>query len=50
MSNPRDRLLGRFRASALDRLRRVSLALIEIEAGRGNAEAAEQLGRELHTL
>jgi len=24
--------------------------LIEIEAGRGNAEALEQLGRELHTL
>ncbi|MCU1280473.1 MAG: CheA signal transduction histidine kinase, partial [bacterium] len=28
----------------------MTLALIEIEAGRGDAEASEQLGRELHTL
>src|SRR6185312_8951121 len=50
LSNPRDKLFGRYRANALDRLRRVTLGLIELEAGRGDAVALEQIGRELHTL
>lgn len=50
MSDPRQKLFGRFRASALDRLRRTSLVLIELEAGRGGAADLEGLARELHTV
>ena len=46
----RKAVLGRFRAVSLDRIREVTLALIEIEGGRGGAALFEEVCRDLHTL
>jgi two-component system, chemotaxis family, sensor kinase CheA len=46
----REALLARFRAGSIDRLRRVSLALIELKDGRGNNGALKEIARDLHTL
>jgi two-component system, chemotaxis family, sensor kinase CheA len=50
MSDRREALRGRFRARALDRIRQLTLALIEVEEGRGTAEIIQTVARELHTL
>jgi two-component system chemotaxis sensor kinase CheA/two-component system sensor histidine kinase and response regulator WspE len=46
----REALLARFRARSLDRTRRLSLALLELEGGRGGPETMKEAARELHTL
>ncbi len=48
--NRREALIGRFRAAALSRLRRVSVSLIEMEEGRGTQEQMQEVARELHTI
>ena len=50
MSSRRELLIGRFRASSVDRIRKVSLALIEVQQGRSTSELLEGVLRELHTL
>ena len=50
MTDCRAALIGKFRASSLDRIRRLSLALIDVEAGRASPRQTEEIGRELHTL
>ena len=36
MSSPRESLIAKFRAGSLDRIRRVTLALIELNESRGD--------------
>jgi two-component system, chemotaxis family, sensor kinase CheA len=50
VSTRRDALVGRFRSIALDRTRRVSLALIDLLEERGGPEKLAEVRRELHTL
>lgn len=48
--DPRTRLLGKFRAIALERLARLNAAFGELEQGDGNQATADSLMREIHTL
>lgn len=50
MSERRRALLAKFKATAADRMRRMSLALIDLEEGRGSAGHVHEVARELHTL
>jgi chemotaxis protein histidine kinase CheA/CheY-like chemotaxis protein len=50
LNERRAALVGKFRASSLDRIRRLSLALIDVEAGRATPRQADDISRELHTL
>ena len=43
-------LVGRFRASALERVGKIALAVMEFEDGRGDVEAVRSVARELHTI
>lgn len=50
MNDRREALRSRFRARAADKVRAVSLGLIELEEGRGTPAMVQDLARELHTL
>ena len=50
MNERRAALVGKFRAGSLDRIGRLCLALIDVEAGRATARQADDISRELHTL
>jgi two-component system, chemotaxis family, sensor kinase CheA len=50
LTDRRAALIGKFRASSLDRIRRLSLALIDVEGGRASPRQTEEVSRELHTL
>src|SRR6478736_1409804 len=50
MSERRKALIAKFRATATDRIRRMSLSLIDLEEGRGGASDLRDVARELHTL
>jgi two-component system chemotaxis sensor kinase CheA len=50
LNERRAALVERFRASSLDRIGRLSLALIDMEGGRATAGQADEISRELHTL
>jgi chemotaxis protein histidine kinase CheA len=50
LSDRRQAIVARFRASAVDRLRKIAVALIDIEGGRGTPEQVEEVLRELHTI
>ena len=50
MTDRRAILVGKFRASSLDRLGRLSRILIAVEEARATADEVEELARELHTL
>src|SRR5205085_10902340 len=50
MPGRRQALLGRFRSTSLDRVRRLTLALIELAEQRGSVAIVEGVARELHTL
>ncbi|MEW5851018.1 MAG: Hpt domain-containing protein, partial [Myxococcota bacterium] len=46
----REALIGRFRATALERVRKITSALVALEEGQGTAAQAQEVGRELHTI
>ncbi len=50
MNERRRALVARFRASAVDRLRKLTLALVAMETGDGTTETLSGVLRELHTL
>jgi two-component system chemotaxis sensor kinase CheA/two-component system sensor histidine kinase and response regulator WspE len=50
VSDRRQALFGRYKARALDRIRKLSGALTELEEGRGDDGLAKEVARELHTL
>jgi chemotaxis protein histidine kinase CheA/CheY-like chemotaxis protein len=50
LSTRREALVGRFRASALERLRRLAAALIQVAEGTAEPLLSQQIARELHTL
>jgi chemotaxis protein histidine kinase CheA/CheY-like chemotaxis protein len=50
LNERRAALVGKFRAGSLDRIGRLSLALIDVEAGRATARQSDEISRELHTL
>jgi two-component system chemotaxis sensor kinase CheA/two-component system sensor histidine kinase and response regulator WspE len=50
MNERRRALFAKFRATAADRIRRMSLALIDLEDGRAAPGQAAEVARELHTL
>lgn len=50
MSGRREALLARFRAGSLDRIRRLTLGLLEVGEGRGTDATMKDVARDLHTL
>ncbi len=50
MSDARQKLAARFRASAVERIRRMSLKLLDLAAGSASAEAPDEIARDLHTM
>jgi two-component system chemotaxis sensor kinase CheA/two-component system sensor histidine kinase and response regulator WspE len=50
MNERKRALLQKFKATAADRIRRISMALIDLEEGRAEPAAAHDVARELHTL
>jgi two-component system chemotaxis sensor kinase CheA/two-component system sensor histidine kinase and response regulator WspE len=50
MNDRRKALVGRFRASSQERIRKLTLKLLELESGRASAADVQEIGRELHTL
>ena len=50
MSERRRALIARFRAGGIDRLRKVTFALLDVEGGRATSEQLEEVLRDLHTL
>ncbi|HEX6837159.1 MAG TPA: ATP-binding protein, partial [Polyangia bacterium] len=50
MNDRRKALIGRYRATSLERIRKVTLKLLALEGGQASAADAQEVGRELHTL
>jgi two-component system, chemotaxis family, sensor kinase CheA len=50
LNERRAALVGKFRASSLDRIGRLSMALMDVAAGTATAQQAGEIRRELHTL